>query len=87
MNKAEPSKNICPKCGHPHLDYTDEACVSCGCDYEKPIFELTGDELKFLQACYNDSCNEGCFDGIFKEIDFESVEASLIEKGVLREQP
>lgn len=49
--------------------------------------ELTEDEVKFLQACYNDSCNEGCFDGIFKEIDFESVEASLIEKGVLQEQP
>lgn len=49
--------------------------------------ELTEDEVKFLQACYNDSCSEGCFDRLFREIDFESVEASLIEKGVLREAP
>lgn len=47
--------------------------------------ELTKDEIKFLQGCYNDSCNEGCFDPIFAEIDVEAIEGDLIEKGVLRD--
>jgi len=23
----------CPVCGHEHLGYSDESCVSCGCDW------------------------------------------------------
>lgn len=25
--------HTCPKCWHPHLDYNDEPCVSCGCEF------------------------------------------------------
>jgi len=49
--------------------------------------ELTEDELKFLQACYNDSCSEGWFDFLFKEINSRSVEDSLVAKGVLKRCP
>ena len=27
------SPTQCPHCWHVHMDYNDEACVSCGCEY------------------------------------------------------
>lgn len=27
--------STCPICGHNHLDYDDEDCVSCGCTAER----------------------------------------------------
>ena len=44
-----PEEAWCPACNHPHLDYTDEACVSCGCSLETT--DLTIEELlKRLRA-------------------------------------
>lgn len=50
------------------------------------LVSLTEDELKFLQACYNDSSSEGCFDRLFEEIDFPEIEKSLVGKGVLKKE-
>ncbi len=47
------------------------------------IFTLTEDEIKFLQACYNDSSCEGHFSHLFDEVNFEACENSLIQKGLL----
>jgi len=30
------NSSFCPLCHHPHLDYDDENCVSCGCEGPKP---------------------------------------------------
>jgi hypothetical protein len=49
------------------------------------IVELTDDEVKFLQACYQDSASEGCFDHLFAELNFERTFKSLQDKGVLKE--
>jgi hypothetical protein len=50
------------------------------------IVELTDDEVKFLQACYQDSASEGCFDHLFCELDFDKTFKSLQDKGVLKEE-
>lgn len=50
-------------------------------------FELSDEELIFVQACVNDSFSEGCFDKLFDSIDLEICYDSLIEKGVITRAP
>lgn len=33
IRKVETTPLSCPVCWHPHLDYDDEPCVSCGCEW------------------------------------------------------
>jgi hypothetical protein len=38
VQRADPDATLpelepCPSCHHPHMDYSNEPCVSCGCDY------------------------------------------------------
>lgn len=46
-------------------------------------FTLTPDQLRYLQACYNDSTEEGHFSPLFEAINADAVENQLIAKGVL----
>lgn len=43
----------CPLCHHPHLDYDDEACVSCGCEgpvrtEPTPPPYAIGDQVRYI---------------------------------------